>query len=168
MDVRVFADPLPAAGERPQPPVQLHLAEGLLKATQAALRDASSGTRESTVLWAGRPIDDSTALVSHLLLPIFRSRRDFLTIPKEERIKVAAYLRREGLLAFGDLHTHPSRAFLSDPDRDRPFSQRDGFYAIVIPDFGTRAEGVGWRFYQARAGDWHEVEPARRIDGWPL
>jgi proteasome lid subunit RPN8/RPN11 len=168
MDARVFTDPLPPPGDRPEPPVRLRLADGLLKATQAALRDGSSGIRESTVLWAGRPIDGSTALVSHLLLPIFESRRDFLTIPKDERIKIAAYLRAEGLLAFGDLHTHPRRAFLSDPDRDRPFSQRDGFYAIVIPDFGTRPDGEGWRFYEARAGLWHEVEPARRIDGWPL
>lgn len=168
MEVRAFSDTPPAPGERPDPPVHLRLADGLLAATQDALRDGSGGRRESLVLWAGRPLDASTALVSHLILPVFVSRRDFLTIPKEDRIKIATYLRMEGLLAFGDLHTHPKRAFLSDPDRDRPFSQRDGFYAIVIPDFGVRAPGEAWRFYEVRTGIWHEVEPERRIDGWPV
>lgn len=168
MRVQAFANGEPAAAGRPDPPVRLRLAPGLLEATQTALRDGSAGVRESTVLWAGRPADDSTATVSHLLMPRFVSRRDFLTIPKEERIKVATYLRAEGLLAFGDLHTHPAQAFLSEPDRDRPFSQRDGFYAIVIPDFGVRSAGAGWRFYEARSGTWHEVEPRSRVDGWAV
>ncbi len=168
MEVRSFTDGLPVRRERPGPPVRLRLADGLLDATQTALRDGSAGRRESTVLWAGRPLDGSTALVSHLLLPAFRSRRDFLTIPMDERIAIAGYLRSERLLAFADLHTHPRRAFLSEPDRARPFSRRDGFYAVVIPDFGTRDAGAGWRFYEACTGDWHEVEPSGRVDAWPV
>jgi proteasome lid subunit RPN8/RPN11 len=168
VEVRVFTDAPSDAGERPAPPVHLRLAEGLLDATQTALRDGGHGVRESTVLWAGRPIDKATALISHLLLPDFVSYSDFLTIPKEERVVVADFLRHEGLLAFADLHTHPRRAFLSEPDRDRPFSQRDGFYAVVIPDFGSRREGDGWRFYEVRSGDWQEVDPRERVDAWPV
>ncbi len=168
MEVHSFTDGLPAAGERPGPPIHLRLADGLLEATQTALCDGSAGRRESTVLWAGRPLAGSAALVSHLLLPAFRSRRDLLTIPKDERIAIADYLRTERLLAFADLHTHPRRAFLSEPDRARPFSQRDGFYAVVIPDFATQGAGTGWRFYEARTGEWREVEPRRRVDGWPV
>ncbi len=81
---------------------------------------------------------------------------------------IAEYLRSERLLAFGDLHTHPGRAFLSDADRNRPFSQRDGFLAVVIPDFAAGAPGVGWRFYEVRSGIWDEIAPQESIDGWPL
>jgi len=120
------------------------------------------------VLWAGRPADSKSAIVSHLILPAFVSSHDFLTIPKEERVAIAEYLRSERLLAFGDLHTHPGRAFLSDADRNRPFSQRDGFLAVVIPDFAAGAPGVGWRFYEVRSGIWDEIAPQESIDGWPL
>lgn len=168
MRVRVFTDDLPAPRERPNPPVRLRLSDGLLEETQVALRNGSAGRRESTVLWAGRPLDCSTGLVSHLLLPAFSSRRDFLTISKEERVAVATFLRAEGLLAFADLHTHPREAFLSEPDRARPFSRRDGFYAIVIPDFATRAPGLDWRFYEAGGGDWREAQADERVDGWPV
>lgn len=167
MEARVFGTP-PPPGARPSPPIDFQLGDGLLLATQDALREGSAGRRESTVLWAGRPLGESTAFISHLLLPAFLSRHDFLTIPQEERIRIATYLRTEGLMAFADLHTHPRRAFLSEPDRERPFSQKDGFYAIVIPDFGRRGPAAGWRFYEARSGEWHEIEPAERIDGWPV
>lgn len=168
MEARAFSNVLPDVGKRPAPPVRLQLADGLLATTQAALRDGSGGVREAIVLWAGRPIDGATALISHLLLPEFVSGRDFLTIPKEERFQVAAYLRGERVLAFADMHTHPEEAFLSKPDRRHPFSERDGFYTVVIPDFGTRPPGEGWRFYEVRSGVWDEVHAGQRIDGWRL
>lgn len=166
MDVRIFATTLPPAGARPDRPVHLRLSDGLLDATQLALRDGSANVREAIVLWAGRPENESTALISHLLLPTFESRRNYLTIPRNERTAVATYLREHGLLAFADLHTHPHKAFLSEADRARPFSQRDGFYAVVVPNFAVHAAAVGWRFYEAQAGDWIEVDPTARVDGW--
>jgi hypothetical protein len=168
MDVRSFADAPLAAADRPPPPVRLHLADGLLTGTQGALRDGSDGIRESTVLWAGQPLDGGAIFVSHLVLPTFIGSYDFLTIPLEERIAVAGFLRSAGLLAVADLHTHPAEAFLSEPDRARPFSQRDGFYAIVIPDFAAGEPGTGWRCYEARNADWHEVEMKERVDAWPI
>jgi proteasome lid subunit RPN8/RPN11 len=168
MEVQSFAATLPAAASRPQRPVHLRLSAGLLDATQYALRAGSADVRESTALWAGRPENGSTVLISHLLLPIFQSRRNYLTIPKEERVAVANYLRAEGLLAFADLHTHPHKAFLSDADRARPFNERDGFYAVVIPHFAAGPPANGWRFYEARWGDWIEVDPIERVDGWPV
>jgi len=168
METRNFAAALPPASARPDPPVRLRLSDGLLDATQAALRDGSGGVVESTVLWAGGALDGSTALVSHLLLPVFHSRRNYLTIPKQERVVLANFLRAEKLLVFADLHTHPHQAFLSEADRARPFSERDGFYAIVIPDFAIGEAAAGWRFYEARSGLWDDVEAAARVDGWPL
>lgn len=166
MEVRRFGDPPPALTERPLPPVRLQIADGLLTATQRALREASDGVRESTVLWAGRPGDNGVMFVSHLLLPDFISTYGFLTIPIDERIKVAGFLRSEELLAVADLHTHPREAFLSRQDRARPFSRREGFYAIVVPNFGTGEAGAGWRCYEARKADWKEVEMEKRIDAW--
>jgi hypothetical protein len=168
MDVQILDSDLPVAGPRPNAPVRLRPAAGMVAATQAALRAGSDARREAIVLWAGRADRDGVAAISHLLLPRFISRRDFLTIPQDERIELARYLRTEGLLAFADLHTHPRQAFLSDADIAAPFSVRDGFYAAVIPDFALRAPGQDWRFYEARARTWTEIDPEERIDGWTI
>jgi hypothetical protein len=169
MEVQTFgAGVVPDPATRPPAPVRLRPAPGLIAATQTALRTGSDARREAIVLWAGRADGASGAVLSHLILPRFSSRRDFLTIPQDERATVAAYLRAEGLLAFADLHTHPRRAFLSDADITAPFSIRDGFYAVVVPDFASRAPGAGWRFYEVRRRSWAEIDPKERIDGWTL
>jgi hypothetical protein len=168
MEVQVFGRVMLSARPRPGAPVHLRPAPGMLAASQVALRAASDGRREAIVLWAGRANDNGDAAISHLLLPQFVSRRDFLTIPQDERAQVAAYLRAEGLLAFADLHTHPRRAFLSQADVAAPFSIRDGFYAAVIPNFAVGKPGAGWRVYEVRARSWLEIDPTERIDGWPV
>jgi hypothetical protein len=168
MDVQILNNDMPVAGPRPGAPVHLRPAAGMVAATQAALRIGSDARREAIVLWAGRADRDGAAVISHLLLPRFVSRRDFLTIPQDERVELARYLRAEGLLAFADLHTHPRQAFLSDADIAAPFSVRDGFYAAVIPDFALHAPGRGWRFYEARARTWTEIDPRERIHGWTV
>jgi proteasome lid subunit RPN8/RPN11 len=165
MRVDAFIDRLPEKAKRPAPPVILDLAPGLIDATQEALREESAGRREAICLWAGRARHNGSALISHLIVPVFDSTAYFLTIPSEERQLVSAFLRDEGLLLFADIHTHPQAAFLSDVDRERPFSVRDGFYAGVIPEFAQGKPGDGWRLYEVTAGLWHEVDMRSRING---
>jgi hypothetical protein len=163
MEVRVFTDSIPEPGRRPDAPVDLVLAPGLLAATQDELLARSDGRREALVLWAGRSSPDGRAVISHLLTPAFVSRRDHLTIPPAERHLLADWVRGEQLLIFSDLHTHPTRAFLSSADIAAPFSTRDGFYATVIPNFARGAPGEDWRLYEVLNGRWHEVPPKARI-----
>jgi proteasome lid subunit RPN8/RPN11 len=146
--------------------VGLRLADGLLERTQAALREASADTHETLVLWAGRP-EGAGGVISHLLLPRCTSGHDYLTVPRDERLAVATFLRREQLLVFADVHTHPGAAHLSLMDRTRPFSTMDGFYAIVVPDFANGPAGIGWRAFEATVGDWQEVSPDSRFQPWP-
>lgn len=164
MEVRTFDLPLPDPATRPKPPVSLLLGPGLLAATQEELRERSDRRREALVLWAGRADPDGCALISHLVMPEVVSRRDHLTIPPEERHRLADWVRAERLLIFSDLHTHPGRAFLSTADVSAPFSTRDGFYATVVPDSAQSEPLERWRMYEAVAGRWHEVIPEARID----
>lgn len=161
-----FAQELPAPAPRPPAPVVMRPAPGVVEGTQRALCAGSQGRREALVLWAGRPMSASTVLISHVLLPLFESGPRHLVVPQAERLVVAQYLRRERLLAFADLHTHPFEAFLSVADEAAPYSSRDGFLAIVIPSFGTEPPGRGWRFYQVTAGLWNEVPSHEVVDGW--
>jgi hypothetical protein len=168
MEVVEFGTGLPPAGTRPAPPLLMRPEPGVVPATQEALRLGSDGRCEAAVLWAGRPLEGSAVSISHLILPRFESSARHLVLPQSERILVAEYLRRERLLAFADLHTHPFEAFLSDADRARPFSARDGFFAVVIPDFGAERPGAGWRFYRATSGAWDEVPASEAVDGWSI
>jgi hypothetical protein len=166
MEVQRFAVALPGPAPRPARPVRMRLEPGVLSATQRALRAASANRREAIVLWAGRPLAGSTVLISHLLCPLFESGPRHLVLPQAERAVIADYLRRERLLAFADLHTHPFEAFLSAADRARPFSSRDGFFAAVIPNFANQRARAGWRFYCAQRGYWQEVQGKEAVDGW--
>jgi hypothetical protein len=157
--------PVPAA--RPAPPLRLSLGPGVLEATQAVLRTESAGSREALTIWAGRPYDETTILVSHVITPIVEADHDWLTISLPERTAVAEFLRREQLLAVADIHTHPEAAFLSKIDRRRPFSARNGFYALVVPNFATDTPGTRWRCYVALDGDWREVQLHDAVDDWP-
>jgi hypothetical protein len=157
---------LPPPASRPTPPVRLLLALGLAAATQRALREGSDGVREAICLWSGRALADGTAVISHLIVPIFDSTDRFLTVAPTERALVANYLRQEQLLLFADVHTHPREAFLSQLDRQRPFSVRNGFYAAVVPDFGQHEPLRGWRWYEVTERVWTEINPEERIDEW--
>jgi proteasome lid subunit RPN8/RPN11 len=129
----------------------------VLEFTQHQLHSLSAGTRESLVVWAGRP-RGQTAQVTHVITPEAHASRDHLTLPSDTRAELAAYLRREGLLLFADLHTHPERAFLSQADRARPLSVRPGFYSVVVPDFADGRAGYKWRCYESTGSDWEEVD----------
>lgn len=156
--VKCFAAPRPGpAGPRPAPPVSLDAGNEILRYSQDQLRGVSAGIRESLIVWAGQPRPRG-AVVTHVITPEVDSARDHLTVPSATRAELASYLRREGLLLFADLHTHPDAAFLSPADRARPLSARPGFYAIVVPDFADGPPRAGWRCYESTGTDWLEVD----------
>lgn len=163
MRVLPLADRPAVESPRPGPPVELHLPAGGLHATQVELRDGSAGCREALVLWAGRATGVHTAAITDLIVPVCEATHEMLVVPHAERVSVAEHLRREGLLVFADLHTHPGTAFLSVADRARPFSQRPGFYAVVVPDFAAAGAGVRWRMYASVGEDWEEVAADERL-----
>lgn len=166
IDVESFAAHLPQPAPRPAPPVTLHLSDGVLRYTQDLLRARSDARREALAVWAGRASPPG-ALITHVFAPDTDSSYNRLTVPSVARVELAAYLRREQLLAFADLHTHPGKAFLSPADRVRPFSARPGFYAIVIPDFALGEPGTGWRTYASTGTDWKETDCGHCISPWP-
>jgi proteasome lid subunit RPN8/RPN11 len=165
--VESFAGPRPGPGPRPVPPVRLAIGSEILGYTQGELREASAGIRESLVVWAGQP-GTCGAIVTHVITPDTESTRDHLTVPSATRAELASYLRREGLLLFADLHTHPAAAFLSEADRAQPFSSRPGFYAIVVPEFAAGPPGAGWCCYESTGVSWREVSLRDRCRTQPL
>ena len=166
IQVQSFATLMPGPALRPAPPVTLTLSSGLLDFTQRQLRSFSAGTREALVVWAGSP-HPGGALITHVITPETCAHYDHLTVPSGTRAELATYLRREELLLFADLHTHPTAAFLSRADRAQPLSIRPGFYAIVVPEFAVGLAGSGWRCYESTGTDWEEVNCDDRLRPGP-
>jgi hypothetical protein len=166
INVQSFGAQMPGPAPRPAPPVTLILSSGLLEFTQRQLRSLSAGTREALVVWVGRA-HNGGALVTQVITPETCAHYDHLTVPSGTRAELATYLRRENLLLFADLHTHPTAAFLSHADRARPLSTRPGFYAIVVPDFAVGPAGLGWRCYESTGTDWEEVTCDDRLRPGP-
>jgi hypothetical protein len=164
--IHQLASDIPPPAPRPSHP-SLKLADTAMTLTQDELRRLSDGQCEAFAIWAGRATDDF-AFISHLVTFDCPADRDWVTVPSGERAELATALRRDRLLAFAELHTHPSSAFLSDVDRAHPFSSRPGFYAVVIPDFAAGEPGHGWRAYEPDADDWMEVACRDRFSPWPL
>ena len=132
-----------------------------------ALREGSARGNEALVFWAGIPIGQS-AYITELLIPMCHSSYNRLVVPQDERSAVLAHIRTRRLLVFADLHTHPGAAYLSEADRVRPFSNRPGFYAVVVPNFATGMPGSGWRAFEAVPGGWTEVMLDARIESVPV
>lgn len=167
INVQCFAAELPAPGARPTAPVRLALAERILDYSQQELARLSAGRREALVLWAGRPTVGDGAFISHVITLDTNSGRRWLNVPSQVRAQLALTLRREQLLTFADIHTHPAQAFLSAADQKHPFSSRPGFYAIVVPDFACGPPAAGWRAYQSTGRGWQEVICRDRFTPWP-
>jgi hypothetical protein len=163
--IPLAASSVPCNSRRPAAPVHLNLPEGGFARTQEELRSLSDGVRESLVLWAGRPTGAGDAEVTHVLSLECPANDHGLVVPLDERLEALEFVRREELLIFADLHTHPAAAFLSEVDRARPFGSKDGFYAIVVPDFAIGDAPEGWAMYEARAGNWFPVDVPERITG---
>jgi hypothetical protein len=153
----------PTKLERPAPPVTLAVPPCGLERTQDELRALSNGVRESLVLWAGHPVDEHRAQITHVLSLHCPAGALHLVVPRSERLAALAYVRQHDLLIFADLHTHPAKAFLSEADRARPFGSRDGFYAIVVPDFARGIAPNGWAMYEAQERGWCSVDVRERI-----
>jgi proteasome lid subunit RPN8/RPN11 len=167
VNITPLTDHPPPPGRRPAPPVALLIPPGAIDTTQRALRSASRSGTESLVVWAGRTDPTGGAVITHLLHPACHASADHLTVPFDERRQLADYLLANELLLLADLHTHPGPAFLSEADRARPFSIRDGVYAIVIPRFATGPAGAGWAIYETRHRDWHETTAEERFCARP-
>lgn len=148
---------LPRPSRRPNGPLRLELAPGMLELTQERLRALACGVRESLVLWAGRPNGSTSAVISHLMEPDVEARFDQLSVSASGRAELAGWLVGQRLLTFADLHTHPTVAFLSEADRRAPYSVLPGFLSVVIPEFASGAPGEGWRYYMRTAVNWTEV-----------
>jgi hypothetical protein len=136
----------------------------LIDHTELLLRQRGACGHEGFGVWAGT-LAGGDAFVSTLLAP----KIDGGDFHGEVSAATAATLFEEldflDLLPIAQIHSHPSDAFLSSIDAERPLVSAPGFLSIIIPSFGfvDLADVAVWRAYEFYSrNNWRELEEAER------
>lgn len=114
------------------------ISEGLVQATEDALREAGSKEFERFVLWSGRT-SDKLFRVEHIYVPTQRSfklKRGVcvrVEAPELDRLNRWLYANHQELAI--QVHSHPNEAYHSETDDTFPIVTLLGGLSIVVPNF---------------------------------
>jgi hypothetical protein len=139
-----------------------HIPRPLLAASVRALREGSAGYREAVVLWQGRILDETTALITRLHVPYQRASRLHFDVPIEERLRLLDEVVAAGEFILVQLHTHPGRAYHSEVDDQLAIPRHTGALSIVVANFAWYWDGDLLQTSVNRhlgGGEWEELGP---------
>jgi hypothetical protein len=142
--------------------VRYRIPASLLATSVRALREGSAGYRETVILWQGRVLDETTALVTRLHVPHQFASLLHFDVPIEERLRLLDEVSAAGEFILVQLHTHPRRAFHSDVDDRLAIPRHTGALSIVVADFARYWDGDLLQTSVNRhlgAGEWEELGP---------
>ena len=114
---------------------RLVLAQSCFDGLIEALAPANNRRHEGVALLLGK-IEDGVGVGVHAVRPNAITTRGSFQIPASEMAKVVALATRLGLSIIGQVHTHPGEAFHSDGDEEGANIRYDGFFSLVIPEYG--------------------------------
>jgi proteasome lid subunit RPN8/RPN11 len=117
--------------------------------TELLLRQAGIHGDEGFAVWAGT-IAGGDAYVCSLVIPRATAGPTHGEISAETTANVLNALDERDLVPLLQLHTHPTRAWLSDTDAIRPLVAAPGFISVVISDFGyiDLADVTAWSAHE--------------------
>jgi hypothetical protein len=114
----------------------------MFRSTAKALRRVGQGRNEAAVLWQGRIVTDTEAVVTTLIVPKQIAGPAHFNIPVEERLRIIDEINKVGEFILIQLHTHPKEAFHSGSDDRHAVTKHLHAISIVIPHFGKRWSGA--------------------------
>lgn len=138
------------------------------------LRERGAEGYEAAALFAGSdPLDGQDAWLNVTILPHQVAYRGYdgvsVWIPTEEVQELYAILSRRNVFLRAKFHTHPRRAYHSEPDDRNMLMRFHGGVSIVIPDFAQREDALtntrGWSFnvFDSRDGKWNRPDSGAGI-----
>jgi hypothetical protein len=137
----------------------------LIDHTELMLRQHGVCGDEGFGIWAGT-LGGGDAFVSTLIIPKIDGGGFHGEVSAETAATLFDELDVLDLVPIAQVHSHPSEAFLSPIDAERPLVAAPGFLSIIIPSFGfVDLADVGvWRAYEFHGrNNWRELdEPERR------
>lgn len=145
---------------RPVPPFQVSIVDGILDRSEPALQAKGALHLEEMVLWSGYPLEREI-IITTALFPNTESSGLHLLLPKPEQLALMSHLREYSQLLFCDVHTHPGNIPLSEADRRHPVGRQNGFLTVIVPDYAERGLSLETsRIWQLGNGIWSEIRRA--------
>lgn len=140
----------------------------VVRASADELRRTGRGVKEAVVLWQGRVVDETTAVVTKLIVPRQETGPFHFNIPLPERLRLLQLVAAENEFILVQLHTHPREAFHSKADDTMAITKHVGAISVVIPNFGMQwSGGMGGDtavFIHHGAARWSQLKP-QVVDG---
>jgi len=136
----------------------------LIDHTELMLRQHGVCGDEGFGVWAGT-LSGGDAFVSTLIVPRIEGGGLHGDVSAETAARLFEELDVLDLVPIAQIHSHPSKAFLSAIDAERPLVAALGFLSIIIPSFGfvDLADVAVWRAYEFHGrNNWRELEEAER------
>jgi hypothetical protein len=136
----------------------------LLDHTELMLRQHGACGDEGFGIWAGT-LGGGEAFVSTLIVPKVEGGGFHGEVSAVTAAKLFDELDVLDLVPIAQIHSHPSEAFLSPVDAERPLVAAPGFLSIIIPSFGfvDLADVEVWRAYEFHGpNNWRELDEAER------
>lgn len=133
----------------------------ILNQTSKSLRVFGARRCEGLVLWLGAK-NVSSAHVEKILIPPQNSIKSengvgyFVT--SETLFSLNKLLSDTGLRLLAQVHSHPGRAYHSNADDRYCIVTTEGYFSIVVPNFGYGPSDLyQWSIYQLIDGIWEEL-----------
>ena len=136
----------------------------LIDHTELLLRQHGACGDEGFGIWAGT-LAGGDAFVSTLLVPKIEGGGFHGEISAATAATLFEELDFLDLPAIAQIHSHPSEAFLSPIDAERPLVAAPGFLSIIIPSFGfvDLADVALCRTHEVYGrNNWRELDEAER------
>lgn len=152
----------------------LHIAEQCQSALRLCLEPATQRRHEGVAYLLGRT-DGTTGLCVHAVRPRATTTPGSFNVEPREMALVVQTACDLDLQIVAQVHTHPRGAAHSDGDEDGANIRYDGFFSIVVPDYGIHLpdlSGAATYHYSAASG-WtllrgdrlRVVTPGTALDG---
>ena len=123
---------------RPIPPSpRLLVAQSCFDGLLECLSVGVERRHEAVALLLGR-WNGERAIALHAVRPQAHTTAGSFHIPAREMARVIALATRLDLQVVAQVHTHPVEAFHSEGDEEGANIRYDGFFSLVLPDYGTR------------------------------
>lgn len=145
----------PVVVVRPRAP-ELIMPRGCLLALQECIAPALGRGHEGVAYLLGKT-DGTTALCVQVVRPRATTGPGSFFVSSKDMARVIGHTTDLGLQVVGQVHSHPRDAFHSDGDEDGANIRYDGFFSIVLPDYGARLpnlSGVAVYAYSSPAQGW--------------
>jgi hypothetical protein len=137
----------------------------VLAVTRSHVLARGAAGQEAALIWTGMVSGNIAVATTAVLFTGSSSFGGGVRISEHTTGLLYDHCQRRGLTLLGQVHSHPGRAFHSQPDAELPHSPEKGFLSVVIPNFGDCPfdDFATWAVFEQESYEkWREWAPSEK------